>query len=137
MTTMLRPRELLLLAARRLERLRERVVFVGGATTELLVTDPGAPETRATTDVDVIVEVASYADYATTLRADLTDLGFEEDVREGAPVCRWLHGELVLDVMPTAGAVLGFTNAWYADAAAHATVHRLANDVSIRVVTAP
>ncbi len=137
MTTTLRPRELLLLAARRLGPLCGRVVFVGGATTELFVTDPAAPEARATMDVDVLVDVASYVDYATALRADLTALGFAEDVREGAPMCRWVHGALVLDVMPTVGRVLGFTNAWYADAAEHATTHRLADDVAIRVVTAP
>jgi hypothetical protein len=76
---------LLLLAARRLGALRERVVFAGGATSGLLVTDPAAADPRATTDVDVIVETASYVEYATTLRAELSALGFEEDTREDAP----------------------------------------------------
>ena len=137
MTSALRPRDLLLLAARRLGALRERVVFTGGATCGLLVTDPAAADPRATTDVDVIVEAASYVEYATTLRAQLCALGFEEDTREDAPICRFLHGELVLDVMPTFGGVLGFTNAWYAEAARCAETHRLTGDVSIRVVTAP
>ena len=35
------------------------VVFVGGATIYLWLTDPGAPPARATEDVDVICEVAT------------------------------------------------------------------------------
>jgi hypothetical protein len=40
------------------------------------------------TDVDIIAEIGSYADdaiFSERLRA----LGFQEDTREGAPVCRW------------------------------------------------
>jgi hypothetical protein len=36
--------------------LRDRVVFVGGATAGLLVTDPAAELVRATKDIDAIVE---------------------------------------------------------------------------------
>lgn len=41
----------------------DEVVFVGGATVHLWLTDPGAPPARATEDVDVICEVASRAEY--------------------------------------------------------------------------
>ena len=41
--------------AKKLGPLRERVVFLGGATTGLLITDPAAPPIRPTEDVDVIV----------------------------------------------------------------------------------
>jgi hypothetical protein len=71
MTDTPRPRDLLIAAARRLGQLRDRVVFVGGATTELLITDPAAAESRTTTDVDVIVEVSSHADYVGPLRNEL------------------------------------------------------------------
>lgn len=49
--------------ATRLGHLRDRVVFLGGAATALLVTDSGAPDVRVTIDVDVIVEIASRGDY--------------------------------------------------------------------------
>jgi hypothetical protein len=49
--------------AGRLGNLRERVVFLGGAATALLITDSAAPDVRVTTDVDVIVEIASRGDY--------------------------------------------------------------------------
>ena len=60
--------ERLCLVARRLGPLREQVVFLGGATTALLVTDPAAPAPRPTRDVDVIIEVGSLVEYNTTLR---------------------------------------------------------------------
>jgi hypothetical protein len=37
----------------------DEVVFVGGATIHLWLTEPGAPPARATDDVDVICEVAT------------------------------------------------------------------------------
>lgn len=48
-------------AATGLGPLLEEVVFVGGATVELWVTDEAAPEFRPTEDVDVIVEVSTQA----------------------------------------------------------------------------
>jgi len=46
------------LVARKLALLREQVVFLGGATSALLVADPAAPAPRPTKNVDVIIEVA-------------------------------------------------------------------------------
>jgi len=68
---------------------------------------------RRTYDVDVISEIASYADYA-VFSERLRILGFGEDSREGAPLCRWQHDELVLDVMQLDASILGFSNRWYA-----------------------
>jgi hypothetical protein len=53
--------ELLELAAAALSDLLAEVVFVGGATVELWITDPGAPPVRPTQDVDVSVEVTTRA----------------------------------------------------------------------------
>ena len=40
--------------------LRERVVFLGGCATGLLLTDPAAPALRTTLDVDVVIAVGSH-----------------------------------------------------------------------------
>lgn len=53
--------DLIEFVATRLEELRETVVFVGGAATTLYVTDPAITDIRPTKDIDVIVEVASFA----------------------------------------------------------------------------
>jgi hypothetical protein len=88
------------------------LVFVGGCTTGLLITDPVASGIRPTNDVDAIVDVTTYARYA-ALSERLRELGLTEDSTEGAPLCRWRHGKLIVDVMPVGEEVLGFSNRWY------------------------
>jgi hypothetical protein len=129
------------LVARRLGKLREEVVFVGGMTTGLLVTDSGAPMARPTNDVDVILEVASPVRYTTKLRKRLLACGFREDTREGAPRCRWSLEGRTVDIMATEPGVLGFSNVWYPHALATAKIIELPPDdqgpTSIKVITAP
>ncbi|HEU5076780.1 MAG TPA: hypothetical protein VFU02_21470 [Polyangiaceae bacterium] len=56
------PEEIIVVASH-LAALRERVVFVGGMVRGLLVTDPAIVGPRPTQDVDVILDVESYAAY--------------------------------------------------------------------------
>ena len=122
--------------ASRLGYLRDRVVFLGGAATALLITDSAAPDVRVTIDVDVIVEIASRGDYY-RLSESLRAAGFSEDTGEGAPVCRWLVDGIAVDVMPTNAEILGFSNQWYEEALQLATVRLITDDIAIRLVTAP
>jgi hypothetical protein len=91
----------------------EEVVFVGGATIHLWLTEPAAPPVRATDDVDVICEVSTRAEYY-SLGDRLHERGLVE-ARDEPVICRWRRVEprLVLDVMPTDPDVLGFSNPWY------------------------
>lgn len=124
--------------ARRLGALHERVVFLGGATTALFITDPAAGAVRVTRDVDVIVEVGSYVQYQLDLGEELRRAGFAVDTSDGAPLCRWIVDGVKVDVMPTDTSVLGFTNRWYSAAIRSADLHRLApGNIPLRVVTAP
>lgn len=126
--------DLIQLAAVRLDDLTEEVVFVGGASVALLITDTVSRAPRVTLDVDVVVEVATRHDY-NQLESRLRKLGFQNDF--GGPICRFCHGELTLDVMPTDPDILGFSNAWYAEAVSHAQAMTLQNGKRIRVSTAP
>lgn len=128
--------ELLIIASERLEPLLDRLVFVGGATTGLLISDPAAPDIRPTKDVDVIVEVQHYEHYQ-RLEHDLRELGFRESQDEDAPLCRFEHHNLTLDVMPTDEKILGFSNRWYVDAVKTAIEFTLPNDFVLRHTTAP
>jgi predicted nucleotidyltransferase len=121
-------------AVRVLHPLLDELVFAGGCATGLLITDPAAGGIRPTMDVDVITEVASYAEYA-SLSERLRRLGLSEDSSEGAPTCRWRYRDLILDVMPTDERVLGFSNRWYAPAIAAAQRVTIAG-LDIHVVTA-
>ena len=101
--------ELLETAVRLLEPLPGELVFVGGCATGLLISDPASGGMRATKDVDAIAEIASYPEYA-ALSERLRALGLREDHTEGAPICRWRHEDLILDVMPTDERILGVSN---------------------------
>jgi hypothetical protein len=128
--------EQLLAVARKLRPLLDDLVFVGGCATGLLITDTSAPSVRPTFDVDAIAEVSTYSEYV-TLAERLRDCGFSEDSSEGAPVCRWISGRLVLDVMPLDVKVLGFSNRWYEEAVRTSQAISLEKSLSIRIVTAP
>jgi hypothetical protein len=106
-------RERLRRAALALRELADALVFVGGTVTSLLITDPAAPPTRLSYDIDAIVDTKGRADYY-TIEARLRELGFAQAAH--APVCRWFLDDLVLDVMPDDAHVLGFSNPWYASA---------------------
>jgi len=111
----------------------DELVFVGGCTTGILITDPAVGGIRPTKDVDAIVDVASYAEYA-TLSDKLRQLGLVEDTSEGAPLCRWRYRTIIVDVMPTIESVLGFSNRWYPMAIETAEYHDVAG-YRVRVVT--
>ena len=113
-----------------------RFVFVGGCVTGLLITEAATPPVRTTRDVDVIVEVVSLGEYH-TLERQLEQAGLRHDRSPDAPVCRWLAGSALLDVMPTDKAVLGFGNRWYEEAVRTAVTHVLPSGTSIRLISAP
>jgi predicted nucleotidyltransferase len=128
--------EIMEIAVARLGLLADEMVFLGGCATGLLVTDTVAPPIRATKDVDVIVEVATLAEYH-RLSKRLRELGFSEDRSHDAPICRWQAGGILLDVMPTHPEILGFGNEWYRPAFDAAVWETLPSGKKLRMVSAP
>lgn len=122
------------LAAEHLGDLLDEVVFVGGATVELWVTDEAAPEFRPTDDIDVIVEITTRSDYY-RFEKRVRHAGLENDQESGV-ICRFKHPDsgLLLDVMPTEASILGFENRWQAEAFPHAIEVQLPSDQIIRVI---
>lgn len=112
------------------------MVFLGGCATGLLITDKAAPPLRVTKDVDTIVEASTLAAYQ-RFSEKLRKQGFREDFSDGAPLCRWLADDVILDMMPTDSRILGFGNRWYESALKHAEVTTLPSGRNIRMVTAP
>ena len=128
--------QILEMAVAYLGPLADDMVFLGGCSTGLLLTDIAAPPIRVTQDVDVITEVASLADYH-RLSGQLRKRGFKEDQSSDAPICRWVAAGVVLDVMPTRPEILGFGNEWYQPALDAAVGVELPSGKRIRMVTAP
>ena len=89
--------------------LRERLVFVGGCATGLLLTNPAAAGVRPTEDVDAIVEVATLAGYH-ALHPLLAERGFRQTMEDNTPPFRWFWNRLQLDLVPVDEHVLGFAN---------------------------
>lgn len=120
-------------AVRKLAPFLDEIMFVGGVTLGLLITDEAAAPIRGTTDVDVIAEIVTYADYV-AFSERLRQAHFTEDT---ALTCRWHNGSLTLDVLALNKEVLGFTNIWYEPALRHASRLTLPGGQTIRVIAAP
>jgi hypothetical protein len=99
-----------------LGQLKDKVVFVGGATVSLYAEyENGIPEdlVRPTDDVDILVELWSYHDYA-QIDEQLRSIGFQNDVESGV-ICRYKVQGITVDIMATGKDILGFGNRWYPD----------------------
>jgi hypothetical protein len=123
-------------AATKLAPFLREIVFVGGVTLGLLVTDKAAAPIRSTDDVDVIAEILTYVDYI-AFSERLRKAQFTEDTSEEPLTCRWFHGNLKLDVLALSKEVLGYTNLWYKSALDHAVPFVLPSGQPIRMITAP
>ena len=114
--------------------LRERLVFVGGCTTALFITDKIALEgVRVTDDVDLIVDLAGKAEWA-NLQEQLRQKGFAESMDDNV-ICRMRLGELKVDFMPDDESILGFSNRWYAKGIESAAKHALTDSLEIKLLT--
>ena len=101
--------------ADRLDGLGLSYAFVGGSIVALLLDDPGLSPVRPTDDFDVILGGVTTERYS-DLEARIRTLGFQHDMRPGAPLCRWMLGDLRVDIMPTEGETLGLNTAWFKEA---------------------
>ena len=126
---------MLALAARGLGPLKDEVVFVGGATIELYLAQEAAPKVRATDDVDCVVEVATRNEFH-DLEEKLRALGFKHPAGK-APICRWEYKTILVDVMPSDGAILGFKNRWYPAGIENAIATRISDGLDIKIFSLP
>src|SRR5882724_11210283 len=114
--------------------LRDRLVFVGGCTTALFITDEVVLESvRATDDVDLIVDLVGRAQWA-QLQDQLRNKGFAESPDDNV-ICRMRLGDLKVDFMPDDESILGFSNRWYAKGIATAVPEQLEEALEIRRLT--
>lgn len=118
-----------------LNGLGQQYAFVGGATVSLYATNTAAAAIRPTDDVDVVVELASYADQM-ELDQRLRSLGFENDVESGV-ICRYKVQGMIVDIMPTIPDIFGFSNRWYEDGFRAAVVHRFNDGQEVLIFSVP
>lgn len=122
--------------AQALGPLCERVVFVGGCATGLLLPVPNLLDVRPTEDVDGIVEVATLAGYH-ALAAELQQQGFRQTMEDNTPPFRWFWQRMQLDLVPLDEKVLGFANRWYRAGFDAAVQTEVAPGLVLRHLSAP
>jgi hypothetical protein len=117
-----------------LGKLKNDVVFVGGSVAELYASNPELSDIRPTQDVDCVIELPTRVAHA-KLEDDLRALGFAHDTSKGAPICRWIYKDILVDVMPSDSNVLGFSNMWYEEGIENKISTTLPNGTKIFVFT--
>lgn len=110
--------------------------FLGASVLPLLVDSPDLLEIRPTLDVDLTIEIATLAEFY-RLEEQLRAIGFRNDTREGAPICRWIADGVTVDVMPTEASVLGMTSEWFGEAVRNAVMTGLGEEVYAPVIARP
>ncbi|HWD20440.1 MAG TPA: hypothetical protein VHB20_14305 [Verrucomicrobiae bacterium] len=130
------PREEMRIVARRLIPLNVPFAFVGGAVMHYLVDQPELAEFRPTKDVDVVVAIATYGEYA-AFEERLRVSGFDHDTSEGAPICRWMVEGCRVDIMPQEPANLGMNTRWFPEVIQYATATDLGDECQAHVIAAP
>jgi predicted nucleotidyltransferase len=114
--------------------LKNDVVFVGGATVSLYA-DRRAIEVRPTDDVDIVVEIATRHEYA-ELEEQLRKMGFKNDITAKF-LGRYLLPGIIVDVMPTSEAILGFSNIWYESGFKSAVDYIIDDQHTVKIFSAP
>ena len=128
--------DILELVAQALGPVCKDVVFVGGCATGLLLTQARPDRIRITEDVDIIAQALTLHDYH-AIESKVRKQGFSNDMRSGAPICRWVFKNVTLDLMPTVKEILGFANRWYPLAINTAQSVQLPSGLQIKLIAAP
>lgn len=114
----------------------QQMVFVGGCSTAVLITDEiTLQEVRATDDVDLIVGLTGMAQWM-QLQETLNKNGFTVS-GEDEVICRMRLGNLKVDFMPDDPDILGFSNRWYKEGIYTAIKYVLPSGRMIKHLTPP
>ncbi len=93
-----------------LGEINDEVIYVGGAIIELYATEKGADKPRPTTDIDISVQISSYAQME-QLRQKLAIKGICPDP-QGKIIYRYIYENILIDIIPFEETSLGPTNRW-------------------------
>ena len=113
--------------------LKDKVVFVGGATISLYA-ERQTFDVRPTNDVDVIIEILNYNE-RTKLEEKLRNFGFQHDIDR--IICRYKIQGIIVDIMPTTTESLGFSNRWYTEGFKNAINYEIDERNTVKILTSP
>ena len=93
-----------------LEEINDEVIYIGGAIVSLYVTDQGAEQARPTEDIDICVQISTYAQMD-QLREKLARKKIYPAPTETI-MYRYSFEEILIDFIPFEDTPLGPTNKW-------------------------
>ncbi len=93
-----------------LGELNNDVIYVGGAVVSLYVTDEAAEQSRPTKDIDISVQIRSYAEME-KLREQLAHKKIYPSPSETV-MYRYNYEDVLIDFIPFEATPLGPTNSW-------------------------
>jgi hypothetical protein len=118
-----------------LEELREKMVFIGGAVISLYTDDPAADEIRPTSDIDMTINLANYAEWA-QMQERLAELKFYPDP-QGHSICSYKYQNIAIDIMPADDSSIGISNKWYKPGFKYLQQIVLPDGISINILPSP
>lgn len=88
-------------------------VFTGGGIVGLLITDPAAPPPSRTKDIDLVLEIANYAEFA-GMEESLRIAGFTQPGwLDNAPIVAWQWKGVRVDFLPHLPMEFMQSNRWF------------------------
>lgn len=121
--------------AKGLKELNEKMVFIGGAVISLYTDDPAADEIRPTTDIDMTINLANYAEWA-QMQERLSELEFYPDP-QGQSICSYKYQDIAIDIMPAEDSSIGISNSWYKPGFKYVQTIQLENETKINILPSP
>lgn len=118
-----------------LEELREKMVFIGGAVISLYTDDPAADEIRPTSDIDMTINLANYAEWA-QMQERLSELKFYPDP-QGHSICSYKYQNIAIDIMPADDSSIGVSNKWYKPGFKYLQQIEIPDGISINILPSP
>lgn len=118
-----------------LQELRDKMVFIGGAVISLYTDDPAADEIRPTSDIDMTINLANYAEWV-QMQERLAALGFYPDPH-GQSICSYKYQDIAIDIMPADDSSIGVSNIWYKPGFQYLQQIELPDGTSINILPSP
>ena len=121
--------------AKGLKELKDKMVFIGGAVISLYTDGPSADEIRPTSDIDMTINLANYAEWA-KMQERLAELKFYPDP-QGQSICSYKYHDIAIDIMPAEDSSIGISNKWYKPGIKNLQKVQLEENVDIKILPAP
>ncbi|MCC5846017.1 MAG: hypothetical protein JJU05_17350 [Verrucomicrobia bacterium] len=87
-------------------------MFTGGAVVPLFLDQPELVMIRPTKDVDVVIQAASILAYQ-EIESHLQLAGWRHDTSRNAPRCRWIHQNVLVDILSSSPVPGEFSSPWF------------------------